>query len=114
MIVRDRPSGLKLFLLLRGSVLQQIWKVLLINVLLATLVTFTHGVLFSQKITLTAIPVSYTHLDVYKRQVFTLVVGATLLVLTALAHQSVRSHRYHARATEDLEAAGDTTQNGDR
>ena len=37
MIVRDRPSGLKLFLLLRGSVLQQIWKVLLINVLLATL-----------------------------------------------------------------------------
>ena len=56
MIVRDRPSGLKLFLLLRGSVLQQIWKVLLINVLLATLVTFTHGVLFSQKITLTAIP----------------------------------------------------------
>ena len=28
MIVRDRPSGLKLFLLLRGSVLQQIWKVL--------------------------------------------------------------------------------------
>ena len=56
MIVRDRPSGLRLFLLLRGSVLQQIWKVLLINVLLATLVTFTHGVLFSQKITLTAIP----------------------------------------------------------
>ena len=46
--------------------------------------------------------------------VFTLVVGATLLVLTALAHQSVRSHRFHARATEDLEAAGNTTQNGDR
>ena len=43
-----------------------------------------------------------------------LVVGATLLVLTALAHQSVRSHRFHARATEDLEAAGNTTQNGDR
>jgi multicomponent K+:H+ antiporter subunit A len=39
--------------------------------------------------------------------VFTLVVGATLLVLTALAHQSVRSHRYHARAVEELEAAGD-------
>ena len=37
--------------------------------------------------------------------VFTLVVGATLLVLTALAHQSVRSHRYHARAAEDMEEA---------
>ena len=33
--------------------------------------------------------------------VFTLVVGATLLVLTSLAHQSVRSHRFHARMAED-------------
>ena len=56
MIVRDRPSGLKMFLLLRGSVLQQIWKVLLVNVLLATVVTVLHGNLFSHKITLTAIP----------------------------------------------------------
>lgn len=30
--------------------------------------------------------------------VFTLVVGATLLILTALAHQSIRSHRYAERA----------------
>ena len=56
MIVRDRPSGLKMFLLLRGSVLQQIWKVLLVNVLLATVVTLLHGTVFSHKITLTAIP----------------------------------------------------------
>ena len=33
--------------------------------------------------------------------VFTLVVGSTLLVLTALAHQSVRSHRFHARNVEN-------------
>lgn len=56
MIVRDRPSGLRMFLLLRGSVLHQIWKVLLVNVLLATVVTVLHGNLFSHKITLTAIP----------------------------------------------------------
>jgi multicomponent K+:H+ antiporter subunit A len=30
--------------------------------------------------------------------VFTLVVGSTLLILTAIAHQSVRGHRYHAGA----------------
>jgi len=33
--------------------------------------------------------------------VFTLVVGATLLILTALAHQSVRAHRYSARDDEE-------------
>lgn len=33
--------------------------------------------------------------------VFTLVVGSTLLILTAIAHQSVRSHRFHARAADD-------------
>ena len=33
--------------------------------------------------------------------VFTLVVGSTLLILTAIAHQSVRSHRYHDRMLEE-------------
>ncbi|RMX08044.1 monovalent cation/H+ antiporter subunit A [Corticibacter populi] len=33
--------------------------------------------------------------------VFTVVVGSTLLILTALAHQSVRGHRYHARKLEE-------------
>ena len=56
MIVRGRPSGFKLFLVFRGSVLKDIWGVLLVNIVLATLVTFSHGYLFSSKITLTAIP----------------------------------------------------------
>jgi putative membrane protein len=56
MIVRGRPSGIRLFLVLRGSILHQIWKVLLINIVLATLVTLNHGDLFRLKITLTAIP----------------------------------------------------------
>jgi multicomponent K+:H+ antiporter subunit A len=33
--------------------------------------------------------------------VFTLVVGSTLLILTAIAHQTVRGHRYHARIQEE-------------
>ncbi|MHB1115386.1 bestrophin family protein [Sideroxydans sp.] len=56
MIVRSRPSGLRLFFIFRGSVLSQIWIVLTVNVILATVVTMTHGDLFSHKITLTAIP----------------------------------------------------------
>ena len=36
--------------------------------------------------------------------VFTLVVGSTLLILTAIAHQSVRGHRYHARIQEEQSA----------
>ncbi len=36
--------------------------------------------------------------------VFTLVVGSTLLILTAIAHQSVRGHRYHARMQEEQAA----------
>ncbi|HEY9207661.1 MAG TPA: bestrophin family ion channel [Acidovorax sp.] len=56
MIVRDRPSGLRLFLALRGSVLHRIRWTLLLNILLATLVTLVHGNLFTLKVTLTAIP----------------------------------------------------------
>jgi putative membrane protein len=56
MIVRGRPSGLRLFFIFRGSVLSQIWVVLLVNIALATLVTMTHGGLFSHKIILTSIP----------------------------------------------------------
>ena len=36
--------------------------------------------------------------------VFSLVVGSTLLILTALAHQSVRGHRHHARLAEEAAA----------
>ncbi len=56
MIVRDRPAGWRLFLVVRGSVLQRIRLTLFLNILLATLVTLAHGNLFSVKITLTAIP----------------------------------------------------------
>jgi putative membrane protein len=56
MIIRDRPSGLKLFLLLRGSVMPRILPTLIVNVVVATLVTLSHGDLFELKITLTTIP----------------------------------------------------------
>lgn len=35
--------------------------------------------------------------------VFALVVGSTMLILTAIAHQSVRGHRFHARLLEEQE-----------
>ena len=56
MIVRDRPSGLKLFLSLHGSILPQILPALVVNIVLASFVTISHGDLFRLKITLTAIP----------------------------------------------------------
>ena len=37
--------------------------------------------------------------------VFTLVVGSTLLILTAIAHQWVRGHRSHAKIAEEAAAA---------
>jgi putative membrane protein len=58
MIVRDRPSGLRMFLLLRGSILPRILPSLMVSTLIATLVTLTHGDLFALKITLTTIPFS--------------------------------------------------------
>lgn len=56
MIVRERPSGLRLFLALRGSVLPRILPALIVNIAIATLVTWSHGDLFQLKITLTTIP----------------------------------------------------------
>ena len=56
MILRDRPSGLRLFLALRGSVLPRILPALTVNIVIATLVTWSHGDLFQLKITLTTIP----------------------------------------------------------
>lgn len=58
MIVRERPSGLRLFLLLRGSVLPRILPSLALNMFVAALVTLSHGDLFKLKITLTPIPFS--------------------------------------------------------
>ena len=56
MIVRDRPSAIRMFLLLRGSVLPRILPSLFVNTVIATLVTVNHGDLFALKITLTTIP----------------------------------------------------------
>ena len=56
MIVRARPSGFKLFLLLRGSILPRILPSLLATTLIAVVVTLSHGDLFALKITLTTIP----------------------------------------------------------
>ena len=56
MILRDRPSGFKLFLALRGSIVPRILPALLVNVAIATLVTWSHGDLFRLKVTLTTIP----------------------------------------------------------
>jgi putative membrane protein len=56
MILRERPSGLRLFLALRGSVLPRILPALVVNIVIATLVTWSHGDLFRLKITLTTIP----------------------------------------------------------
>lgn len=47
MIVRDRPSALQLFFVLRGSILTRIRGVLLANILLAIVVTFAHRALAS-------------------------------------------------------------------
>jgi putative membrane protein len=56
MIVRDRPSPLRLFLVLRGSILPKIWKSLAFTTLLAVGVTLTGGDLGGHKLALSAIP----------------------------------------------------------
>jgi putative membrane protein len=56
MIVRDRPSALRLFLVMRGSVMPNIWKSLLGTTLLAIAVTVTHGTLWGHRIAIGSIP----------------------------------------------------------
>jgi putative membrane protein len=56
MIVRDRPSGLRLFLILRGSILPSIRYSLAVTTLIALVVTWTGGQLWHYKLTLTSIP----------------------------------------------------------
>lgn len=56
MIVRERPSFLNLFFVLRGSILPRIWGPLLASTLIAVLVALSHGFFFKLKITLTTIP----------------------------------------------------------
>jgi putative membrane protein len=56
MIIRDRPAGLALFFIMRGSILSAIWKVLLLDFIIAIVVTVAHGTVFHEKVTLTTIP----------------------------------------------------------
>lgn len=58
MIVRNRPSGIQLFFILKGSVLPRVRNVLAVNILVAIGVTLLHGAFFDLKITLTPIPFS--------------------------------------------------------
>lgn len=56
MIVRARPSGLRLFFVTRGSIIPRIKWPLTVTVFLACLVTATHGTVLQVKITMTPIP----------------------------------------------------------
>lgn len=56
MIVRDRPSGLRLFLVMRGSVLLSIRNSLGVTTLLAVFVTWTDARIGPYKLTITSIP----------------------------------------------------------
>lgn len=58
MIVRDRPSGIRLFFAMRGSILGQIKWTLAANVALAIVVTLSHGRLFDYKLVVSALPFS--------------------------------------------------------
>ncbi|MDD5287315.1 MAG: bestrophin family protein [Desulfuromonadaceae bacterium] len=58
MIVRERPNGLRLFFIIKGSIVPRIKWPLCTTILLATIVTVTHGTLFKLKITMTPIPFS--------------------------------------------------------
>lgn len=58
MIVRDRPHGLHMFFVLRGSILPKIAWQLVTCICFALLVTFTSGLVYRWKITLTTVPFS--------------------------------------------------------
>lgn len=58
MIVRERPNGLRLFFIIKGSIIPRIKWPLFVTILLASIVTATHGTLFKLKITMTPIPFS--------------------------------------------------------
>jgi putative membrane protein len=58
LIVRDRPRGLQLFYILRGSVLPHIAWELATCTAVALAVTLTHGFVYQWKVTLTTVPFS--------------------------------------------------------
>lgn len=56
MILRDRPYGLKLFFVLRGSILPRIAWQLVACMAVALAVTLTHGFVYQWKVTITTAP----------------------------------------------------------
>lgn len=56
MILRERPSGLRLFLLSRGSILPRIRGILIANIVLASGVAWLHDALVAQGLTINTIP----------------------------------------------------------
>jgi putative membrane protein len=58
MIVLERPNGLQMLFVLRGSVLPRIARSLAVCTALAVVVTLSHGFLFRWKVTLTPVPFS--------------------------------------------------------
>jgi len=58
LIVRERPHGIQLFYILRGSVLPHIAWELATCIGVALLVTLTHGFVYQWKVTLTTVPFS--------------------------------------------------------
>jgi putative membrane protein len=56
MIVRDRPSALRLFFIMRGSILPHIWVHLAVSILLALVVTLTSGQFGHHKLHFTPVP----------------------------------------------------------
>jgi ion channel-forming bestrophin family protein len=55
-IVRDRPSALRLFFIMRGSILPRIWMHLAVSTLLAVVVTWTDGQFGHHKLHFTTTP----------------------------------------------------------
>jgi putative membrane protein len=55
-IIRKRPSGWRLFFLVRGSVLPKIAPQILTTMAVAAVVTFFHGVFFARDLTFTPVP----------------------------------------------------------
>jgi putative membrane protein len=83
MIVRERPHGLALFFVLRGSVLPSILPVLMVNILFATAITWLHGELLHQKIQVTTVPFS--------------LIGLTLAIFLGFRNSAAYDRYWEAR-----------------
>ena len=83
MIVRDRPRGIQLFYILRGSVLPHIAWELVTCTAVAGLVTLTHGFVYQWKITLTTVPFS--------------LIGLALAIFLGFRNQAAYDRYWEAR-----------------